>query len=251
MSYDYSFFAQTLGFSPKENSTDIFAKKYADGYVIEVDFAKDAINYGEKIQFDSKTTQNFSQPENFVVLECVNRLLEKGYKPENIILEKTWKLGHQEKGRLDILVTKDDGTAYLMIECKTYGEEFDKELKNLHKNGGQLFSYFQQDKNAEILMLYASELRNNKIEKTNVVIQIKEEYRQTGNLKQLFETWNNQTLSSDFWNFIPYNLSEVESFTKNNLRELNETEGQSLFNKFATILRKHSVSDKPNAFNKI
>jgi type I restriction enzyme M protein len=79
--------------------------------------------------------------------------LKKGYKPENIILEKTWKLGHQEKGRLDILVTKDDGTAYLKIECKTFGAEFEKELKNLHKNGGQLFSYFQQDKNAEFLML--------------------------------------------------------------------------------------------------
>ena len=39
---------------------------------------------------DCKTTQNFSQAENWVVLECVDRLLEKGYKPQNIILEKTF-----------------------------------------------------------------------------------------------------------------------------------------------------------------
>jgi type I restriction enzyme M protein len=41
---------------------------------------KARITYGNKIKSDNKTTQNFSQPENFVVLECVNRLLEKGYR---------------------------------------------------------------------------------------------------------------------------------------------------------------------------
>src|SRR5690606_10566032 len=138
---------QIIGFSPKENTIDIFQKKYSNvsDYCIEVDFQKQVIDYGKKIKVESKTTQNFSQPENFVVLECVNRLLETGYKPENIVLEPTWKLGHQEKGRLDILVKKDD-KAFLMIESKTFGKEYEKELKNLHKDGGQLFSYFQQDK---------------------------------------------------------------------------------------------------------
>ncbi|MDR2564289.1 MAG: type I restriction enzyme HsdR N-terminal domain-containing protein, partial [Prevotellaceae bacterium] len=138
------------GFSPKENAAGVFAKKYpqADGYCIEVDFEKNTIDYGDIIQLDSKTTQNFSHPENFVVLECVNRLLEKGYKPENIVLEKTYPAGHGTSGRLDILLKKDD-KAFLMIECKTYGEEFQKELKNTLNNGGQLFTYFQQDTNAE------------------------------------------------------------------------------------------------------
>ena len=43
------------------------------------------------------TTINFSEPENFVVLECVNRLLDKGYRSENIELERTWSLGHEQK----------------------------------------------------------------------------------------------------------------------------------------------------------
>ena len=72
---------QVIGFQPKENAKDIFIKKYQDGYVIEIDFHREIINYGDKIICESKTTQNFSQAENFVVLECVNRLLEKGYKP--------------------------------------------------------------------------------------------------------------------------------------------------------------------------
>ncbi|GHU78914.1 hypothetical protein FACS1894145_1950 [Bacteroidia bacterium] len=242
----------TLGFSPKENTAGIFSKKYqqADNYYLEVDLEKETINYGNLIISDSKTTQNFSQPENFVVLECVNRLLETGYNPQNIVLEKTWKLGHQEKGRLDILVTKDDGTSYLMIECKTFGTEYEKELKNLHKSGGQLFSYFQQDKNADILMLYTSDVENNPQKCENAIIKIEDDYRQAGNVKDLFEIWDKCTKNSGIWENPPYEY-KIAFFTKKQLKELTETEGNKLFNGFASILRKHSVSDKPNAFNVI
>ena len=98
-----------LGFVPKENTTGIFIKKYSlfDNYSIEVDFEKEKIVYGTRIKSESKTTQNFSQSENWVVLECVNRLLEKGYKPEDITLEKTFQLGHNSSGRLDIFVERE------------------------------------------------------------------------------------------------------------------------------------------------
>ena len=132
---------QVIGFQPKENAKDIFIKKYPDGYIIEIDFHKEIINYGDKIICESKTTQNHSQAENFVVLECVNRLLEKGYKPENITLEKTWAAGHGTSGRLDICVTREDGSEYLLIECKTHGKEFEKEFTRMKKDGGQLFTY--------------------------------------------------------------------------------------------------------------
>ena len=241
--------AQVIGFQPKENAKDIFIKKYQDGYVIEIDFHREIINYGDKIICESKTTQNFSQAENFVVLECVNRLLEKGYKPESIILEPTWKLGHRDKGRLDILVKKED-KAYLMIECKTFGKEFDDELKKMKKDGGQLFSYFQQDKNAEILMLYTSELKNNKIDYKNEFIVINEDYRLAPTVKDFYTIWSKETLYQGFWENEPYNFKR-KKFTKANLIELNEEASTKIFHEFASILRKHSVSDKPNAFNKI
>ncbi|VAW43705.1 Type I restriction-modification system, DNA-methyltransferase subunit M / Type I restriction-modification system, specificity subunit S, partial [hydrothermal vent metagenome] len=154
----YKKLIRTLGFGPKENASDIFSKKYANNYLLELDFNTAVINYGNLIKSESKTTQNFLQAENWVVLECVDRLLEKGYQPQNITLEKTWKTGHGTSGRLDILVSRDDGSAYLMIECKTWGTEFDKGFTNVEKNGGELFTYFQQDKNADVLILYASEL---------------------------------------------------------------------------------------------
>lgn len=241
-------FVKALGFTPKENTSGIF-QKYFNGYAIEIDFDNSIFNFGNKIKSESKTTQNFSQAENWVVLECVNRLLDRGYKPENIILEPTWKLGRQEKGRLDILVKKED-KAYLMIECKTFGKEFDDELKKMKKDGGQLFSYFQQDKSAEILMLYASKLDKDNIIYKNEIVKIEEEHRRAPTVKDLYTVWNKNTKHQGVWENEPYNFQN-KKFTKADLKELDEAESTKIFHEFASILRKHSVSDKPNAFNKI
>lgn len=113
---NYKNFIQTLGFTPKENTSGIF-------------YENSIFNFGNKIKGESKTTQNFSQTENWVVLECVDRLLEKGYTPQNLVLEKTWRTGQGTSGRLDILVTRDDGSAYLMIECKTWDQNLIRNFK--------------------------------------------------------------------------------------------------------------------------
>lgn len=87
-----------IGFSKIPN--DKFEKYYpfSDCSVI-VDFRSEKIIYPEDKGFkiNVATTTNFSEPENFVVLECVSRLLDKGYRPENIELERTWILGHEQK----------------------------------------------------------------------------------------------------------------------------------------------------------
>lgn len=244
-------FVQTLGFSPKENTSGVFYKKY-NGYNIDIDFENSIFNFGNKIKGESKTTQNFSQSENWVVLECVDRLLEKGYLPQNIVLEKTWRTGHGTSGRLDILVTRDNGTAYLMIECKNWGIEFDKEFKNLERNGGQLFTYFQQDKDADILMLYASQLQGKNVEFKNVIVKIEDDYRQVGNVKDFFERWNRLPKTNgifDSW-VTPYEF-QSKALTKKDLKVLKEDDSNGIFNRFLEILRHNVVSDKPNAFNKI
>jgi len=243
-----------LGYLPKENTSGIYSKKYAmhDNYCIEVDFEDKSFNFGNEVKAENKTTQNFSQAENWVVFECVDRLLENGYQPQNIILEKTWATGHGTSGRLDILVTREDSSAYLMIECKTWGGEFDKEFKNLGKNGGQLFTYFQQDKDAEIIMLYASELDGNEIKYRNEIVKIEDDYRQTGNVKDLFERWNKLPKSNGVFNnwVSPYEF-QSKALTKNDLKVLKQEDSSFIFNRFLEILRHNVVSDKPNAFNKI
>lgn len=247
---------QKMDFLPKENTSGIFQKKYSkcNGYAIEVDFEKMVINFGGEIVFNDskKSSQNITKPEDWVVLECVNRLLTKGYQPQNIILEKTWKTGHGTSGRLDILVTRDDGSSYLMIECKTWGSEFEKEFKNLGKNGGQLFTYFQQDKDADILMLYTSELDGKKIKSKNEIVKIEEDYRQTGNVKDFYERWNKLPKSNGvFDKWVSVYEFKSKALTRKDLIVLKQEDSSFIFNRFLEILRHNVVSDKPNAFNKI
>jgi len=242
-----------LNFSPKENAIGVFFKKYpqANNYCLEVDLEKQIINYGEKIQIGRNTCLILDEhhEENSVTLECVDRLLSIGYMPENIKLEQGYPAGHGTTKYLDILVYQDE-KPYLMIECKTYGEEFNKALKNTQKDGGQLFTYFQQDTKTELLMLYASKLAENKIIFDYKIIKIEEEFRIAGSVINAFDYWNKKFHEKGFWENPPYDFKE-EIFTKLHLKELTEDKGKKLFHDFATILRKHSVSDKPNAFNVI
>lgn len=240
-----------LGFIPKSGTNGVYHKIYVD-YAIEIDFVKQSINYGSGITAESKTTQNFSQPENFVVLECVDRLLTRGYKPQNIILEKTWPSGHGTSGRLDICVNREDGTPYMLIECKTYGKEYNKELSKIHKDGGQLFTYFQlSGGKADVIMLYASELKGDKFEFVNDIIKIEDDYR-TGDVKDIYEKWNKLTKDNgifDSW-VQPYNF-QSKALTKEQLKEIKAEDSSFIFNRFLEILRHNVVSDKGNAFNKI
>lgn len=121
---------QFLGFT-QNGTTGVYEKRYdAFDYVITINFKVEKIEYTSgtnPIRVNDQTTSNFSHPENFVVLECVNRLLEKGYRPEHIELEKKWTLGHEEKGgKADICVYSSDGKMLFIVECKTYGKEYKK-----------------------------------------------------------------------------------------------------------------------------
>jgi type I restriction enzyme M protein len=242
---------QQLGFLPKENTSGIFSKKYADGYCIEVDFEKETFHFGGKIKVQGKDSQNITKPEDWVVLECVNRLLEKGYKPENILLEKVYPAGHGFSGRLDICVNREDGSEYLLIECKTYGKEFDKEFARMKKDGGQLFTYFKFSNKADLVMLYTSVLKENKVISKNEIVKIEEEYK-SGDVKDFYEKWNKLTKDNgvfDDW-VAPYNFKSL-ALTINDLEEIRQEDSSFIFNRFLEILRHNVVSDKGNAFNRI
>lgn len=249
-------FITALQFVPQNNSVNMYQKKYTNhnDYIIEIDLDKNSINFGNSIFFnDSQNSiQKITKDEDLVVLECVDRLLEKGYSPKNIILEKVYPSGHGTSGRLDVLVTNDDGSAYMMIECKTWGKEFDTAFKKLYKDGGQLFTYFQQDKDAEVLVLYASQLSNGEVQYTNQIVKIEEEYRATSNVKDFYERWNkiskNNGVFEEYTNAYEF-ISKA--LTTKDLQALRQEDSSTIFNRFLEILRHNVVSDKPNAFNKI
>jgi len=244
----------TIGFKPQDGDKDIYFKNYSNhnNYVLKINFEQEKIEYGTKIKIGDLTTSNFENSENFVVLECVNRVLEKGYSPDRLSLEHKWPMGRKEKGKLDILITDKDDNTYLMIECKTWGDEYEKEKKKMQRDGGQLFSYFQQDKATQYICLYASRIAKGQIEYVNDIIKVDEQWKELNNQKEIFDHWNKNFKDNgifDEW-ANAYDV-EIKALTRSRLKELNSDDSGRIFNQFAEILRHNVVSDKPNAFNKI
>lgn len=242
-----------------QETEQIFSKKYSnDKTQIKVNFDTKKIIYPKEIIKGDETTCNFSHPENFVVLECVNRLLDKGYKAEHIQLEPRYKLGHDSKssGKADILVKNQTGEkTYIFIECKTFGSEFNKEWNNMKNDGGQLFSYFQQDKNAKFLCLYTSNFdeQNSEIDYKNQVINVnKANYKIANNVPELFNIWKNFYKYESSAGIFEKNINAYAVAEKAlNFENLKELEEAGKYNEFAKILRKYNVSGKENAFDKL
>lgn len=264
-----------LGFNQDSKNKEVFIKSYDKiKYEISVDLSKDKIDYGNLIKRGDETTSNLQHSENLVVLECVNRLIEKGYKPNDLTLEKKWKLGRTAKsGKADITVKGKDGKTLLIIECKTWGHEFTKELDNMKTNGGQLFSYFQQDKNTRYLCLYASTLNNDKIDKVNALLRVEDKteekvqqqetekiitYEHAKTIREMLDVWKHKTKGKQTFldkglfedeiepynpGYIPIKISDLKDFVK-------EDKGK-VFNQFEEILRHNNISDRSNAFNRI
>ncbi len=278
-------FLEALGFKSKNGVQ--YSKEYKlQGYTISADINKGKIQYRKdentivervedgQIQLGDKTTSNFSQPENFVVLECVDRLLNKGYLPNDIHLERRYPSGRGASGgKSDVCVYGKDGKSLMVIECKTYGSEYEKERKKMEEHGGQLFAYLANDQNAKFLVLYASKLNDdNKFDYENLIVQIKDReedlkkstkqieeeniklYRDAKNKAELYEVWKESFNLYFHFNGIfdddanAYSL-ELKALKKKNLKSLEDSQG--LFNKFAEILRHNNISDNANAFNKI
>ena len=256
-----------------EVDTGVYEKKYPDfDCSITVDYNKELIIYPEEkgFQVNDRTTSNFDENENFVVLECVDRLLTKGYRPEHIELERRWKLGHSRKsGKADIYVTDSEGKKCLfIIECKTYGDEYRKELKDIDIDGGQLFSYFAQARSAQWLILYASNFTDkrsyitesicSKDDKNDELLAKKDEsiklYKDASEASDLFDVWC-ETYGKRYTGDIVFNDNTklydigIKPLTKNRLRDFEE--GDKIVNKFEEILRHNNVSDKENAFNRL
>ncbi len=250
-----------LGFLPEDGRDNIYYKKYSghDGYIVRVNFNTEKIEYREDsiddahgITWGDTTTSNFENSENFVVLECVNRLLEKGYAPNAIALEKKYPLGRNLKGKLDIIVSDHDGKSYLMIECKTWGTEFVKEYKKMVKDGAQLFSYFANDRTVKYLCLYASQLNDTQIEYKNGIVPVEEDWAELANVKEIHDHWNKNFKDNGIFEewATAYNI-EIKALVRGRLQPLTKDDSGRIFNQFAEILRHNVVSDKPNAFNKI
>jgi type I restriction enzyme M protein len=262
-----------LGFNQDNQSVaSVMRRSYgANNFELLVDFSNQKIIYptGHGFKIHQAQTCNFSSSENAVVLECVHRLFEKGYKPEHIELEPQWKLGHGGKsGRADILVRDQQGIALLLIECKTAGREFDKAWKDTLADGAQLFSYVEQEKATQFVCLYASEFDTKKqsISLSQKIISVKDNtkilddnpkalaFNAATNAKERFKVWK-ETYLQEYTetglfesNIQPYQIGKNKYTLQDDTKPLEATDIKGAYHRFRTILRKHNVSRRENAF---
>ena len=239
-----------------EKSKGVYEKIFAENISMSANLNEKKIFFPAQIEGrDRIKFFNESLRENLVVFECVNRLLDKGYRPEHIELEKFWKLGHEQKGgRADIVVSAPNGDTLFIVECKTFGHEFNHELENLNSDGGQLFSYRQQEHSCQWLVLYASTLAEDEIIFQSASVSCREEIYQTSkDVKDFFRMWRDffqKKIVGDVIfhdETVAYKIG-VKPLRKKNLLEFNDTK---IVNQLEEILRHNNISDKSTAFNRL
>ena len=254
---------KTLGFIEEG---DIFQKSIAET-TLKVDFDKKEIIYPEGLEVHEHQTCNFSQNENFVVFECVHRLLAKGYKPEHLELERPYRIGHSASGgRTDILVKDQEKNPLLIIECKTAGVEFEKAWDETRQDGGQLFSYVHQEADTKYLCLYASSFINNELDFTYKLIphldnpQILAEdtnlmsFDKANKAEQRFAVWRDtynleSTEVGIFEKSIqPYQIGKSIYTLAEDTKSIGAIDKDRKYHDFRTILRKHNIARRENAF---
>ncbi|KRB53696.1 N-6 DNA methylase [Flavobacterium sp. Root186] len=265
---------QALNFQEKDN---IYFKNYIDNpnAHLKVDFNKSELIYPEESNFiiNERQTCNFSSPENFVVFECVNRLFEKGYKPEHIELEPKWKVGHGASGgRADILIKDNTQKSFLIIECKTDGYEFKKEWENTKLNGGQMLSYAKQAGSTQYVCLYSSDLDNKKVIYNSYIISLKDnqnlleslidkkplsfEQAKALDVEDIYYAWRYtydlyfETKGIFEEDIEPYKVGKQKHKLKD-LKKIGSKDIQSKYHEFASIMRRYNVSGRENAFDKL
>lgn len=236
---------------------------------LEINTAKQEIIYPEGVVINERQTCNFLANENFVVFECVHRLLEKGYKPEHLELEPKWQLGHGASGgRADILVKDNAGRPLLIIECKTAGNEFKRAWNKTLQDGNQLFSYAQQISETQFLCLYASNFEADTLSYQSHLIAHRDNpkylednlafksFKSATDVKERFAVWRD-TYKLDFRTqglfeptIQPYHVGK-EKYTLADLSSIAAADQQKKYHEFATILRQHNVSGRENAFDKL
>ncbi len=260
-----------LGF---EQRGKVFSKHFGvHDCSLSVDFTKHLLAYPENkgLIVNERQTCNFAANENFVVFECVHRLLEKGYKPEHIELEPVFPSGRDMSGgRADILIKDNHNDALLIIECKTTGREFNDAWGKTKLKTYQLFSYGYQKRSTEFLCLYASDIADGKVFYESNIITIRDNeklleerkaekpttYKDANDPDDLFRAWRD-TYSQDFAtkgifeeDIQPYHIGK-EKYALKDLSIIQALDTQRKYNEFATILRQHNVAGRENAFDKL
>jgi hypothetical protein len=130
---------------------DIHTKNYND-YPIIINAEKQEVDYGNKIIIENYECSKLVRHKDFVILECVDRLLSKGYNPSDILLCGS-------KNQPDIIVGK------ISIYCEQWGNDYKNKLDT-----------FDNVRNDEAIILYTSRLVSGLLEYKITIFDKKDKF---------------------------------------------------------------------------
>ena len=257
---------ESLGF---KKTKDMYIKKFTELHSeLKVDIKNEKLIYPKALKVNGEFTLNFKDNENFVVFECVHKLMSQGYQPKHMELEPKWQLGHGASGgRADILIKDNDEKSLLIIECKTAGREFSSAWSNTLVKPTQLFSYVRQATSTKFIALYASDFIDEKVVSNYYLINLQDNeeilkkndklvaYKDATSTQELYRVWRD-TYKQDYTTLglfednKAYDIGFAQPKLEH-LKQVTSNDIQSKYHEFATILRQHNVSGRENAFDKL
>ena len=169
-------------------------------------------------------------------------------------------------GRADILVRDQQNNPLLIIECKTAGDEFNQAWRKTQQDGDQLFSYAQQIPQTQYLCLYASDFVENKIRidhkiiahRDNEQILVQDEasrsFAEAADVEDRYAAWHD-TYQSEYAesgifedNIQAYQIGKNKYTLAEDTKAIDAVDKEGKYHQFRTILRKHNIARRENAF---
>lgn len=119
------------------------------------------------------------------------------------------------------------------------------------KSGGQLFSYYANDRAVEYLCLYTSCVDCARM-RQNAIVDVDSAWVSLSGVKEIHDRWNKNFKDNGIFDdyATPYDVKH-KALTYGKLETLQEEHSGKIYNQIMEILRHNAISDKPNAFNKL
>ncbi len=247
-----------IGFVPVNGEEDLYKNEiqYQGKIVntITVDFNKvksGEIDWGQARSIGRKSSSRLTKMEFFVQLYWFIYLIQSGYPAQNISIEEKVQLG-RKMGYIDLVVFDKNNKPFLVLDAKTSGEEYDKNCKLLSKSEGQIASYFAYSNNLKFVGVITTQFSSKFINPSSFIVSTKQ-WKEVGSVEEYHNNGSSTSLDNAFSispHLTPYSSKNI-LLKPQDLIDLTESSSSKMFHDFLTILRKHGISDKTNAFNKV
>ena len=234
---------KTHKISMPKNLTGTFRIKRGVG----INFDDAQIIIPKDINRDSNHGNDLNKEETWSSLMLLLHLIDKGYAPKHITLEKTYPLGRKGAGRVDFYVADPKSKNSFMIDAKTNGE-FEEGTKpgNNKKAMRQIISYGWQDNVVTRVSLYTYNFNESRHHFAHLSM---DNMRKSSNVAEAVSCWDGSYDHSDFIEEKElFSAPELQIIKFNQLEKLTRKNIDGLKVNFMEILRLNAISDKPGAF---